>query len=110
MPACHQTPKPGRRYAPSLTWVDRSAESTFGIGAGHGRVAVTFVAVADANVAARHDGGNRVLVDHLADLVAQQHNELVKRFDRALQLDAVDQVDRYRDTLPAQCVQKRILQ
>jgi hypothetical protein len=34
-----------------------------------------------------------VLVDHLADGVLQQDDELVERLDRALQLDTVDQVD-----------------
>jgi len=34
-----------------------------------------------------------VLVNHLADGVFQQDHELVKRLDRALQLDTVDQID-----------------
>src|SRR5688500_10104743 len=41
---------------------------------------------AHAHVARRHDGGDGVLVDHLADRVAQQDDELVERLDRALQL------------------------
>src|SRR6185437_7361479 len=49
---------------------------------------MTVVAVADAHVATRHHRGNGVLVDHLADLVAQEHHELVERLDRPLQLDA----------------------
>src|SRR5688572_19943664 len=65
---------------------------------------------ADAHVARGHDGGDRVLVDHLADGVAQQDHELVERFDRALQLDAVDEVDRDRHAFAAQRVQERILQ
>src|SRR5690606_38956265 len=64
----------------------------------------------DADIARRHHGGNGVLVDHLADGVAQQHHELVERFDGALQLDAVDEVDRNRNALPAQRVQERVLQ
>src|SRR5690606_10342050 len=63
-----------------------------------------------AHVACRHHGGDRVLVDHLTDGIAQQHHELVERFDRALQLDAVDQVNRHRHALAPQRVQERILQ
>ncbi len=40
-----------------------------------------------------NDCRDSVLVNHLADGVFQQDNELVERFDRALQLDTVDQVD-----------------
>src|SRR6185437_7232624 len=42
---------------------------------------------------ARHDGGNRVLVDHLSHGVAKQDDVLVEGLDVALQLDAVDEVD-----------------
>ena len=68
------------------------------------------VAIADTYVAARHHGGDGVLVDHLADLVAQQHHELVERLDRSLQLDAIDQVDGHRHPLTPQRIQKWILQ
>jgi hypothetical protein len=51
-----------------------------------------------------------VLVDHLADAVAQQDDELVEGVDLALQLDAVDQVDGHRDTLLAQRIQEGVLQ
>src|ERR1700754_2660719 len=64
----------------------------------------------DPHVPARHDGGDGVLVDHLAHLVAQQHHELVERLDRALQLDAVHQVNGDRHALASQRVQKRVLQ
>src|SRR5262249_47681756 len=50
----------------------------------------------------RDDGGNRVLVDHLRHGVAQQHHVLVEGFDLALELDAVDQVDGYRDVFSTQ--------
>ena len=59
--------------------------------------------------AARHDGGNGVLVDHLRHGIAQQHDVLVERLDLALQLDAVDQIDRHRHVLAAQGVQERVL-
>src|SRR3546814_15292062 len=62
-----------------------------------------------AHVARRHHGRDGVFVDHLADGVAQQHHELVEGLDRALQLDAVDQVDRHRHALAPQRVQERIL-
>ena len=62
------------------------------------------------HVARRHHGGNGVLVDHLADGIAQQHHELVEGLDRALQLDAVDQVHRDRHAFATQRVQERILQ
>src|SRR5690606_11293422 len=63
-----------------------------------------------AHVARRHHGGNGVLVDHLADCVAQQDHELVEGFDHALQLDAVDQVDRDGNAFAPQRIQERILQ
>ena len=63
-----------------------------------------------AHVARRHDRGNRVLVDHLADAVLQQHHELVKGIDLTLQLDAVDEVDRDGHPLFAQGIQKGVLQ
>ncbi|RMU40499.1 hypothetical protein ALP29_05226 [Pseudomonas syringae pv. avii] len=40
-----------------------------------------------------NDCRDSVLVNHLADGVFQQDNELVERLDRTLQLDAVDQID-----------------
>src|SRR5690606_20650795 len=54
-------------------------------------------------------GGDCVLVDHLADSVLQQNDELVERFDLALQLDAINQIDGYRNTFLAQNVQVRVL-
>jgi len=51
-----------------------------------------------------------VLVDHLAHGVAQQDHELVERLDRALQLDAIDQIDRYGDAFATQRIQEGILQ
>jgi len=64
----------------------------------------------DADVARGHHRGDRVLVHHLAHGVAQEHDELIERLHRALQLDAVDEVDRYRHAFAPQCIQKRILQ
>ena len=61
------------------------------------------------NRARRHHGGNGVLVHHLGNGVLQQHHVLVERFDLTLQLDAVDQVDRYRNMFFPQNVQKRVL-
>src|SRR4249919_409228 len=63
-----------------------------------------------AHVARRYHGGDRVLVDHLADGVAQQHDELIEGLDGALQLDAVDEVDGHRDALATQRIQEWILQ
>ncbi|RMN81584.1 hypothetical protein ALQ52_04413 [Pseudomonas cannabina pv. alisalensis] len=57
----------------------------------------------------RYDGGNSVFVDHLADRVLQQNDELVERLDRTLQLDTVDQIDRYPDLLFTQGIQVRVL-
>jgi hypothetical protein len=51
-----------------------------------------------------------VFVDHLGHGVAQQHDVLVKRFDLALQLDAVDQINRDRHVLSAKLVQEGVLQ
>src|SRR3954470_12403624 len=46
-----------------------------------------------------HDGRDGVLVHHLGHRVAQQHHVLVERLDLALELDAVDEIDRDRDML-----------
>jgi hypothetical protein len=59
--------------------------------------------------AGRDDGGNGVLVDHLGHGVTQQDDVLVERLDMALQLDAVDQVDRDRDVLFAQGIEEWVL-
>jgi hypothetical protein len=60
--------------------------------------------------AARHDGRDGVLVDHLGDRVAQQDDVLVEGLDLALQLDAVDEVDRHRHMLTAQGIEEGVLQ
>ena len=60
--------------------------------------------------AARHDRGNGVLVHHLRHGVAQQNDILVKGLNLPLQLDAIDQIDRYGHMLKAQLVQKWVLQ
>ncbi len=51
-----------------------------------------------------------MLVDHLRDRVAQQHDVLVKGLDLTLQFDAIDQINRHWYMLPAQDVQKRVLE
>src|SRR5215469_11090460 len=63
-----------------------------------------------AYVARRHDGRDRVLVDHLAHAVLEQDHELIERVDLALQLDAVDEINRYRYALLAQGIQEGVLQ
>jgi hypothetical protein len=83
----------------------RSAFHGFRVGAARMH---TFAA--DTHVAARHDRGNGVLVDHLAYRIAQQNDELVEGFDRALQFDAIDQIDRHRHALATQRIEERILQ
>jgi hypothetical protein len=50
-----------------------------------------------------------VLVDHLGHGVAEEDDILVERFDLALELDAVDEVDRDRNVVLAEEVQKRVL-
>jgi len=64
----------------------------------------------EPDIPARHHRRNGMFVDHLTDLVFQQHDKIVERFDLALELDAVDQVDVHRYAFASQCVQKRILQ
>src|SRR6188768_548557 len=59
-----------------------------------------------AHIARRYHRGNRVLVDHLADRIAQQYDELIERLDRALQLDAIDLVHRHRYPLAPQRIQE----
>ena len=51
-----------------------------------------------------------MLVDHLRHGVAQQNDILVEGLNLPLQLDAIDQIDRYGHMLKAQLVQKGILQ
>jgi hypothetical protein len=51
-----------------------------------------------------------MLIDHLRDGVAQQHDVLVKRFDLALKFNAVDQIDRHGHMLATKLVQERVLQ
>lgn len=50
-----------------------------------------------------------MLVHHLRDSVAQQHNILVKGLDLALQFDAIDKVNRDWYMLAAQGVEKGVL-
>ena len=58
----------------------------------------------------RNDGRDGMFVDHLGNSVAQQHNILVKRFDLALELDAIDQINGHGHVFAAQYVQKWVLQ
>jgi hypothetical protein len=88
----------------------KQSESTFRLGGSNGGVAMAVVTIANAYIAAGHYGRDGVFVDHLADLVAQQHHTLIERLDRPLQLDAVDEVDGDRNAFTTQSVKKRILQ
>ena len=58
----------------------------------------------------RHDGGNRMLVDHLGHRITQQNHVLIKGFNLSLQFDTVNQIYRYRNMFPAQGVEKRVLE
>jgi hypothetical protein len=51
-----------------------------------------------------------VLVHHLRHGVFQQHDILIEGFDLALELDAIDQVDRDRDVFLAKRIQERVLE
>jgi hypothetical protein len=51
-----------------------------------------------------------MFVDHLGDRIAQQYNVLIERFNLPLQLDSVDEINGDRNMLPAQGVEKRVLQ
>ena len=62
------------------------------------------------NSTPRHNGRNRMLVNHLGYRVAQEHHVLVKRLNLTLEFDAVDQIHRDGNVLAAQGVQKRVLQ
>jgi hypothetical protein len=59
---------------------------------------------------ARHYGRNGMLVNHLSDRIAKQHDILVKRFNLSLQLDTVDKVNGDRHVLAAQGVEEWVLQ
>jgi len=63
----------------------------------------------DAHRPGGNDGRHGMLVDHLADRVFQQDDELIERLDLTLKLHAVHKVDGYRHPVLAQRVQKRVL-
>ena len=71
---------------------------------------VAHVGCVEVHCATWHHRRDGVLVDHLRDGIAQQDDVLIERFDLALQLDAVDQIDRHGHMLFAQQIQKWILQ
>ena len=50
-----------------------------------------------------------MLVDHLRNRVAQQHDILVKRLNLPLKLDAIDQINGNRYMLTAQGVEEWVL-
>jgi hypothetical protein len=58
----------------------------------------------------RNHGGYGVLVDHLSHGISEQNHVLIKRFNVALQLDAINKVNRHRNVLATQQVQKRVLE
>src|SRR5579863_6296794 len=89
----------------SNTQASRGRGHLFGRGLGSGCALFR-----QPHVARRHDGRDRVLVDHLADTVLQEHDELVKGVDLTLQLYAIDQIDRHRHPLLAQGIQEGVLQ
>ena len=60
--------------------------------------------------APRHNGRNGVFVHHLGYRVPQKNHILVKGLDLTLQFDAIDQINRHWYMLPAQDVQKRVLE
>jgi outer membrane protein TolC len=45
----------------------------------------------------------------LADGILEQDDELIEGFDLPLELDAIDEIDGYRDVLSAERVQKRVM-
>jgi hypothetical protein len=51
-----------------------------------------------------------MFVNHLCDRIPKKYDVLIERFDLTLQLDAVDEVNRYRHMLPTQGVEKWVLQ
>ena len=51
-----------------------------------------------------------MFVNHLRHCIAQQHDILIKRFNLALQFDPVDEINRHRNMLATQGVEKWILQ
>jgi hypothetical protein len=60
--------------------------------------------------AARNDRGDGMFVNHLGDRIAKQYDVLIKRFNLALQFDAVDEINRDGDVLATELVQERVLQ
>jgi hypothetical protein len=62
------------------------------------------------HVARGHNRGNGVFVNHLADAVSEQDDELIEGIDLALEFDAVHEVDRDGHTFFAQGIEKWILQ
>ena len=64
----------------------------------------------EVNCTTGNDGRNGVFVNHLGHCVSQQNHILIERFNLALKLDAVDKVNRDGYVLPAQSIEKRVLQ
>ena len=51
-----------------------------------------------------------MLVDHLGDRVAQQHNVLIEGLNLTLEFYTIHKVNGYRYVFTTQCVQKRVLE
>jgi len=66
--------------------------------------------VRNVHSASRNNRGDGVLVDHLGDGVLEEDDVLVERLNLALQLDTVDEVDRYLNVLFTQRVQEGVLE
>lgn len=51
-----------------------------------------------------------MLVNHLGYRIAKQHNVLIEGFDLTLQFNPVDKINRNRNMLTTQGIEKRVLQ
>ena len=61
------------------------------------------------NISARHHRRYRVFVNHLTDRVLKQNNELIEGLYLALQFNAVNEKNRYRNALFTEQIKVRVL-
>ena len=58
----------------------------------------------------RNDCRDRMLVNHLRDGITQKDYILIERFNLPLQFNPVDEINRNRNMLATQGIEKRVLQ
>jgi hypothetical protein len=67
------------------------------------------ILVKNTYIPRRDDGGNCMFIDHLADRILQQNDKLVEGLDLALELDTINEINRYGYAFPSQSVKEWFL-